>query len=346
MKTEAIDHKPEASRADQIGLHHHPRGSNVADQSTRRSQDRRGPPFLRLPWWFWLAVLDVQFWFATIPAAIVMAIVGWYGAGWLGQLRFALLGAAALLVLPFAAAAVVLAARKVDEDARWRKLDRDATIADLALPAGSRIRFHDKAHAHVDSIDLPHVTDILGMRLVGRLKRYEKWGDLRQVWSGTLAGDQPVDGLPCLARAVLFERDTFVFDGDGVVHRCTLAAHGLLGLQLPPRTTVLERGNRNKPWRLLLPPDAGVFIPALATTAPPGVTLSIADDGRLTGIGSGHGQTIVVRSVPLNSRSFRLQGEQVVAELAEPFCIAGTMRPAGTAVRIDLPTGTVSGSDP
>jgi hypothetical protein len=104
----------------------------------------------------------------------------------------------------------------------------------------------------------------------------------------------------------------------------------------------MARGNDNKPWRLLLPPDAGVDIPALASTAPPGVTLSVANDGRLAGIRSGHEQTIVVCGVPLNSKNFHLQGEHVASELAEPFAVAGEMRPAGTGVRIDLPTGNVS----
>jgi hypothetical protein len=319
----------------------------VADRSTRRREDRRGPPFLRLPLWFWLAIFDVKFWFVTIPAAIVLAIVGWYGADWLGGLRWAMFGAVALLALPFPAAAVIFVISKIDSAAYWRPLDRDETVSGLQLPAGSRIRFGDKAHSSVVSIDLPHVTDIRGMRLVGKLTRYDRWRDIGQVWSGTLAEDQRVDGLPCRAGDVGPDKDSFVFDKDGIVQRCTLAAaHELLGLKLPPGTTVMERGNDNKPWRLLLPPNADVDIPALATTAPPGVTLSVANDGRLEGISSGHEQTIVVRGVPLNSKNFHLQGEQVVSELAEPFFVAGEMRPAGTGVRIDLPTGNVSVSGP
>ena len=61
-------------------------------------------------------------------------------------------------------------------------------------------------------------------------------------------------------------------------------------------------------------------------TAPPGVTLEVANDGRLERIGSGHGQTIVVRGVPLNSKNFRLQGDEVASELAQPFVVAGAPR--------------------
>jgi hypothetical protein len=324
----------------------HPKTTNsedqLADRSTPRHENRRRPPILRLPWWFWLAVFDVQFWIVTIPAAIVLALVGWHGAGWLGGLRWAMFGAAALLALPFPAAAVVIVIGQIKAAAYWRTLDRDETVAGLPLPAGSRICFGDKAHSSVVSIDLPHVINIRGMPLVGKLRRYDKWRDIREVWSGTLAEDQRIDGLPCRGGAAGPDKDSFVFDPDGIVQRCTLAAaHELFGLKLPPGTTMMERGNDNKPWTFMLPPDAGVYVAALATTAPPGVTLSVASDGRLEGISSGHGPTIIVRGAPLNSENFRVQGEQVVSELVEPFLVSGEMRPAGTEVRIDLPSGNV-----
>ena len=113
------------------------------------------------------------------------------------------------------------------------------------------------------------------------------------------------------------------------------------GLKLPPDTTV-SRGNEEEPWSLLLPADSGVYLTALATTAPGGVTLEVANDGRLVRIGSGHGQTIIVRGLPLNSKMFELHGETVVSELVEPLDVAGEMRPAGTTVRINLATGDVA----
>jgi hypothetical protein len=155
--------------------------------------------------------------------------------------------------------------------------------------------------------------------------------------------DQRLDGLPCRAGPYAFDKfGGILFDEAGAVHRCTLATeHELFGLKLPLGTTV-SRGNERKSWSLLLPANTGVYIPALATTAPPGVTLLIANDGRLVNIDSGHGQTIVVRGVPLNSKAFKLQGEIVASELAEPFAIAGETLPAGTEVRIDLITGNVA----
>jgi hypothetical protein len=317
----------------------------VADRSTPRREDR-GPPVLRLPWWVWLAYLVVKFWFLAIPAAIVLVLAGRYGADWLGGLRWAVYGAAALLAAPFAATAVIFIVTNIDAAAYWRTLEHEETVAGLALPAGSKIRFSDKAQSSVHSIDLPRAADIRGMRLVGRLTRYNKWRHGGPVWGGALAEDQYLGGLPCRAGHIAFDKFGTIFDDDGIIHRCTLAAaYELLGLKLPRGTTVW-RGNDNKPWSLLLPADAGVDVPALTTTAPPGITLSVANDGQLEGISSGHGQTIVVHGVPLNSKNFHVRRGQVLSELAERFLVAGEMQPAGTGVRIDLPTGRVSISGP
>jgi hypothetical protein len=79
--------------------------------------------------------------------------------------------------------------------------------------------------------------------------------------------------------------------------------------------------------------------PERMSAGPPGVTLSVANDGRLEAIGSGHGQTIMVRGVPLTSMlyvdagcgcvfaaSLFVRGDHVVAALKEPFVVAGEMR--------------------
>ncbi|HEY6254900.1 MAG TPA: hypothetical protein VIY51_03815 [Xanthobacteraceae bacterium] len=290
---------------------------------------------MRLPFWIWFIYFDVKFWFLTVPAAIILMLAGWYGANWLGGLRWAAFGAAALLTISFPIAAVIYVVAEFHSAANLarlqRTLDRDETVDGLPLPAGSTIGFRDEAHSIVVSIDLPRATDIRGLRVVGTLT----WYDFSQLWSGSLAEDQRLDGWPCRAGAV-------EFDNQGVVQKCELAAeHELLGLTLPPGTNV-SRGTDGKAWDFRLPADAGLAVPLLAATVPPGVTLSVASNGRLERIASGHGQAIVVRGVPLNSMNFYVRGDQVVAGLAEPFMVAGEMRPAETGIRIDLPTGGVS----
>ncbi len=181
------------------------------------------------------------------------------------------------------------------------------------------------------SIDLPRVASILGMSLAGPLV----WNIYTQVWSGTLAGDQRIDGWPCRAGPI-------EFGNSGTVQKCELAeAYTLLGFRLPPGTNV-ARGNAGQPWALRLPPDAVLAVPELATEVPAGVTLYAAENGRLERISSGHGQTIVVRGVPLNSMNFYVRGGQVVAALAEPFHVAGGIQPAGTGVQIGLTSGAIS----
>jgi hypothetical protein len=298
------------------------------------------------PPWFWFVVAGVHFWYVTAPMAVALLLLGWYGATWLGALRWIALGAGAVLTLPFLMSAIMYAVQSFEAARRWRTLDHAETVADVALPARSRIRFADRAHTEFISVELPGVTDILGARFAGQLTRYDRWDDVGPVWSGTLAEDQVVNGIPC--RAGYFTSDKFgtILDINGMVHKFGLAAaHEFFGLNFPPGTSV-RRGNANRPWSFLLPADRGVFVPILATTAPGGVTLEIADDGRLDNIGSGHGQIIRVVSLPLNSMHFRLQGDQVISELAEPSAIAGETWPAGTGVVIDLATGEVAHHHP
>lgn len=293
------------------------------------------------PWWFGFIVAGVHFWYVTVPAALGLLLLAWYGAGLPGGLRWICLGAGVLLALPVLMAGLMYVLQTVEAARYWRRLDRAETIAGVELPAGSRIRFADKAHTQLISVDLPDVTEILGIRLVGRLTRYDTWDDAGPVWSGTLAEDQVVNGIPCRAGYFTFDKFGTIFDTHGTVHKFGLAAtHEFFRLSFP-RGTAVRRGNARRSWSFLLPADAGLAIPMLATTAPPGVTLDIADDGRLEKIGSGHGQIITVRGLPLTTGNFRLRDNQVISELAEPSLVAGEMLPAGTGVSVDLSTGDI-----
>lgn len=310
----------------------------------------------RIPPLLLLGYADVKFWYLTLPAAIALVLAGWYGAGWLPGLRWIAFGAATVLALPFPLAGTLFIIGEIRSATRLaalqRRLDRDETVAGLALPAGSRIVFRDEAHTGIAAIELPHPTEIRGALVTGTLT----WSDVSQVWSGTLAKDQDLGGWPCRGPdAIEFDHHSVEFDDQGIVQRCQLTtAHELLGFVLPRGTTVF-RGNDAKPWRFRLPANAEAAVPTLATTAPPGVTLSVANDGRLVAIGSGHGQTIVVCGVPLTSMlyvdvgrgcvfaaSLYIRGDHVVAALKEPFVVGGEMQPAGTGVSIDLTNGNVS----
>ncbi|MDA9525304.1 hypothetical protein XI06_34605 [Bradyrhizobium sp. CCBAU 11434] len=297
---------------------------------------------MRLPWPLLFGYAVVNNWFVTIPLALALAFSAWYGSPWIGGLRFVLIACAAFLALPFPAAGALYLYQSYDATKYWRTLETGETIADLPLPAGSKIQFADKAHSIVVLIELPQVTEILGMRLTGTLKPWKRQGNDVTHWGGDLHGYQIIDGLPC--KGGPYANDRFggvLFDKAGTLHRFTLGApHELLGLKLPDQTTI-RRGNDMEPWSFLLSASEA-YIPMLDTMAPVGVTLEVAGDGRLVRIRSGHGQTIVLRGVPLNSKSFEVVGGTVVSQLAEPFAVGGDMRPAGTPVRIGLDTGEMS----
>ena len=239
---------------------------------------------MRLPWWALFAYAVVKFWFVTIPVGIALALAAWYGAPWLGGLRWILIAAVIVLALPFPMAAGVITYQTFDATKYWRTLEVAETIAGLPLPAGSKVHYADKKHSIVVLIELPHVTEIRGMQLMGTLSPRERQGDGVKIWGGILAEDQRLDALPC--RAGPYQNDKWggiIFDDAGTIYRCTLATeHELFGLKLPPDTTV-SRGNEEEPWSLLLPADSGVYLTVLATTAPGGVTLEVANDGRLIG---------------------------------------------------------------
>jgi hypothetical protein len=253
-----------------------------------------------------------------------------------------LIAAVVFLTLPFPAGALIVLYQSYDATRFWRTLDTAETISDLPLPAGSKVQFADKAHTIVVSIELPHATEILGMRLTGTLKPWKRQGNAVTHWGGDLHGYQIIDGLPCRGGPYANDKSGgVVFDRTGKIHRFTLGApHELLGLKLSPFTTVW-RGNEEEPWSFLLS-ATGAYIPVLDTMAPGGVTIDVANNGQLVRIGSGHGQTIVVRGVPLNSKTFVLENNVVVSELAEAFAVADETRPIGTKVRIDMVSGTVS----
>src|SRR5262249_28987419 len=147
---------------------------------------------MRWPWWFWLAYADVKFWFVTIPTAIALALSSWYGAPWLGGLRWVLIAGVILLALPFPATAAILVFQKIDATRYWRTLAQTETIAGISLPAGSRLRFADKPHSVLVSIELPHTTEVRGMRLMGTLTPWGKWRGVDSVWGGISMPRRPL----------------------------------------------------------------------------------------------------------------------------------------------------------
>jgi hypothetical protein len=268
-------------------------------------------------------------------------IAAWYGAQRLGALLFAAHPLAALLLLPFPVIAAIVLHQEHLATRYWRTLEHEEAIMGLPLPAGSSIRFLDEARTHLIEIRLPGAADVRGVRLTGRIQRYYGWRNVGAIWGVELAEDQQVGDLPCRA-GYNFDRLGTILNDDFLVQRCVLAGtHGLLGLSLP-RGTEVTRGKDGKPWQFLLPASVGVFLPVLDSMAPPGITLTVTHDGRLTDIGSAHGQTILVRGATLATNELRLDGGGVDAALAAPLTVAGTQHEAGTRVRIDLASGAVS----
>src|SRR5882757_2537590 len=131
---------------------------------------------MRLPWWALFAYAVVKFWFVTIPVGIALALAARYGAPWLGGLRWILIAAVIVLALPFPMAAGVVIYQTFDATKYWWNASVAETIAGLPLPTGSKVHYADKKHSIVVLIELPHVTEIRGMQLMGTLSSRERQG--------------------------------------------------------------------------------------------------------------------------------------------------------------------------
>ena len=130
---------------------------------------------MRLPLWVWLAYADVKLWFVTIPVAIALALAAWFGrVVWRAlarQIGLDLDCCTHRLDIAVSSRGRTCDFPKDRRDPPLRTLDTTQTIAGLPVPAGSKVRFADKEHFIPVSVELPHVTEIGGLRLTGALRR-------------------------------------------------------------------------------------------------------------------------------------------------------------------------------
>jgi hypothetical protein len=274
-----------------------------------------------------LIYLDIEFWLFTAPVALGLALLAWHGPKRLDRFRWVALTVAIVMATPLSLGAML----RVYKFPRERTLYHDEIVAGQSLYAGSKIRFRDFEHTYIDQIELPRVTNISGIPFTGTVS-FDSGGDNPARWYGTLATDHTISGWPCAGGKIATRW------GSKLLMRCQLAtAHVFFDFELPAGTMVNydwpKRGVDT--WDLDLPPDKGLAIKALSTTAPGGVALRVTGDGRLREINLKAGQTIVVRGVPLRGRSVMVR-DTVAGEIAEAFVIAGEQRPIGTKVSIDL----------
>jgi hypothetical protein len=274
--------------------------------------------------------LDFEYWPFIAPIVLGLMLLVWHGPKWLGRSRWV----APIIALPTAIPLALSAMYEVYKFPLTRTLYHNEIVAGRLLPAGSRIRFRDWEHTYFEFIQLPRVTEIDGIPFTGTVS-YASGGDTPGRWYGTLAVDHMIDGWPC-ARGEITTR------WGSKLLTCQLAtAHAFFDFELPASTTVYYSNIYRRIdsyvdiWHLELPPDKGIAIKALSTTAPAGVALWVTGDGYLLSIRLRERQIIIVHGVPLRA-NIEVVGKGVVGEIAESFVVAGGPRPAGTRVSIDL----------
>ena len=289
---------------------------------------------LDIPAWVGLAVLGKLYWYALVPAGLVLGGIGWFGRALPMALRYAAWSGAGLCAAPLVLLLVVFAARGVErarQAAENRALHRtlavDETLGTQLLPAGAVLAFTDKTHSALLSVALPRPAPVAGILLEGTLQPIG-----RREWAGTLARDQVIGDWPCRAGDLWFTPE-------GVVTRCTLAASHLLAGYDLPAGTASRRDPATCVWEFLLPQDGPALrIAALGSDLPPGSTLVLAASGAPSRLYVPHESRMVIAGVALHDHII-LDGTGLTGELAEPTLVAGVMLPTETVVRLDLATG-------
>ena len=289
---------------------------------------------LEFPRWVSLAIFGGIYWYAFVPAGLVLGSIGWYGRSLPIALRYAAWGAAGLCAVPYVLLLVMLVGssiererRVAEERARHRILAADETVRSLPLPAGAVLVFTDGTQRVFTSVELPRPMPVAGILLEGALEPL-----IQREWTGTLAQDQVIGDWPCRAGWVWFTTD-------GVVTRCTLSAgHRLAGYDLPSGTSSVRDPATGK-WEFQLAQDGpSLRIAALGADLPPGGSLFLAADGAVRRLFVPQEARMVIAGVALYDHII-LDGTGLTAELAEPTRVGGVMLPADTVVRLDLATG-------
>ena len=289
---------------------------------------------LEFPPWVSLALFGGIYWYAIVPAGLLLGGIGWYGRSLPLGLRYAAWAAAGLCAVPYVLLLVLYVGssiererRAAEERARHRTLAAEETILSLTLPAGAVLVFTDGTQRVFASVELPRPMPVAGILLEGTLQPL-----IQREWTGTLAQDQVIGDWPCRAGWVWFTTD-------GAVTRCTLSAdHRLAGYDLPAGTSSVRDPATGK-WEFQLPQEGpGLHIAALGADLPPGGTLVLAADGAVRRLYVPHESPIVIAGLALYDHII-LDGCGLTAELAEPTLVAGVMLPADTVVRLDPATG-------
>jgi len=201
----------------------------------------------------------------------------------------------------------------------------DGRLQRINLKSGQTIAVHE--------VPLTGNIEAADEALVGELAQPFVIEGAQRAAGTTISIDLKEGDWPCEGERVRLPQD-------GSFWSCRLTSErAFFGYDLPAGTTVLCLGAKYT-WKLVLPPDKGLAIDAISTTVPGGVALWITDEGELWKISSRADESVVVRGVPLSGDIYVLRGS-VRGEIAEAVAIDGHLHAAGTAVEIDLSTGTI-----
>ena len=294
------------------------------------------------PLWFALALLAIEFW--HVPFAV--AVLFWLSALLArGTGRAVLIVLAIAMTLPGATALALWQLRRADdakaaryEEATSSTLAASQAVDGFLLPAGTRVRWTDASHEHLQEAWSKNGAFGANLASVDHLGR-EPDG-----WYVTLSRDGTVDGWQCKADPVKLTPDR------GLAECRTATDTSWKGWALPAGTLV-ETNERRGLLNLVVPSGNTVDVPQVGTITPEGGFSLFSDVGSIYQMFLDENKPLVVHGARLGNTVTWLYGDKAhLPGLA--VAVAGTLindviQPAGTfeqgkQVKIDLATGRLT----
>ena len=215
-----------------------------------------------------------------------------------GRRRRILWICAAILPVVYAVAALgvlgEMAVAKWKEDRMRRAHEPIRTPRELkgaTLPVGTRIDWVSAAEKDFYSVDLPGVSQVLGVPLTGRMEFREPDGmgeSSEKAWQGTLAANTTIDGWACAAGKVALKR------GGGLA-ACTLVGARTFDGHAVPAGSELEA--RQDGFYVVV--AAAMAMPELSSVMPAGSEVTFDREGCVE-------QAVVREETPMKVHGVRL----------------------------------------
>lgn len=297
---------------------------------------------IHFPLWFGLTLLAIEFWYVPFAVAVLLGLSAVVARGtW----RAVLIVLAIVMTLPGTTALALWQLSRADDAkaARYEEVTSSTLAASQAvdgflLPAGTRVRWTDESHEHLQeawSKNAAFGANVASVDHVGR----EPDG-----WYVTLSRDDTVDGWQCKA-------DLVKLTADRGLAECTIATDTSWKGWALPAGTLVEMNKRRGLLTLVVPSGDTVDVPQVGTITPEGGFSLFSDVGSIYQMFLDENKPLAVHGARLGNTVMWLYGDAahlpglavaVSGTLINEVIQQGETFEQGKQVKIDLATGRLT----